>query len=38
MGSRGIIFPVEGLNHSTASFLEGDIAERSTVNEPPDGE
>src|SRR6266571_5691786 len=26
-----------GLNHSTASFRELDMAERSTVNEPPEG-
>ena len=38
MGAQATVASVEGLNHSTASVLEGDIAERSTVNDPPEGE
>jgi len=33
--ARGI--PVDGLNHSTDNVRDPDIAERSTVNETPDG-
>ena len=29
--------PVDGLNHSKANLREPDIADRSIVNEPPDG-
>ena len=29
--------PVDGLNHSTANLRELGIAERSTVNGPPEG-
>ena len=32
-----VAVPVAGLNHSTAKVLALDIAERSTVNEPPAG-
>jgi hypothetical protein len=31
------VVPVAGLNHSTASFRELGMAERSMVNEPPEG-
>jgi hypothetical protein len=37
MGSAAIVDPVDGLNHSTANVRELDIAERSTVKDPPDG-
>jgi len=37
IGSAAIATPVEGLNHSTDNALDPDIAERSTVNEPPEG-
>ena len=37
IGSSAMVFPVAGLNHSTASLRELGIAERSMVNAPPAG-
>src|SRR5690242_4824341 len=37
MGFPAIAVPVDGLNHSTDNVLDPDIAERFTVNEPPEG-
>ena len=35
--SWDIVSPLAGLNHSTANFRELGMAERSIVNEPPEG-
>ena len=37
IGLCDIVVPVAGLNHSTANFRESGMAERSIVNEPPEG-
>jgi hypothetical protein len=37
MGSPAVAAAVDGLNHSIDNLLDPDIAERFTVNEPPEG-